>query len=177
MDSRLKTDAFTLLLIIFFVGGLVRNPDWTFALPLSIFYGLLVVQSHVSVRFFSKIIPPIWPQRIIDTLLVILYAVLAGFFNEPVYFAFALCLFFVLATLKYAQLLRIVHHESHLLKYKIMADCLGVLLSLAVLGGILGGYVLVSVWLLVILFALANAFVLRLSPLYIKDSSFNKLYK
>jgi hypothetical protein len=138
-------------------------------IQLTIFYILLLINSYFSIKFFAKIIPDIWPQRILNTVLALFYVVLAYYLDDPIFFVLTLALFFALATLKYVQLLRIVKHQPHLFKSKITADCLGVVLSIVTLGGIIRGYLEQSLWMLVIVFVIANVWTLLLFPLYRKD--------
>jgi hypothetical protein len=141
---------------------------------LIIFYILLLINSYVSIVFFAQIIPNIWQQKFLNVTLLVFYLILAYYLNQPIYFMLVLALFFALATLKYVQVLRIVKHENRLLKRKITADILGVILSIVVLGGIILGYENKSLWAIVIIFALANIWTLFISPLYREDKDLKR---
>jgi hypothetical protein len=135
------------------------------ALPHALFYLVLTINSFYSIRFYSEWTPPSFLQSVVDGALVIAYIALALSIGLPTAFAFfALCIF-VIAPMKYAEMLGKTSHDKTL-RRKIMIDMLGTILMTAVLGGTLLGYREESVWVLTIIFALANVYFLMIRPMY-----------
>jgi hypothetical protein len=132
--------------------------------PHLIFYLILLLNTFFSIRFFFPLIERDWKQLLVDGLLIAQYILLVYAIGAPIFFPFLLLIFFTTATLKYALALPGLH--PFVLRRKIIIDLLGVLLSAATLGGVLIGYPLESTWGLVGVFALANAYLLLIRPMY-----------
>ena len=139
------------------------------ALPIVIFYILLIVNTFFSVKLFDQIIPNLLSQKLIDTILVLLYAALAFTLGNAPLFTLVLACFFLVSSQKYVSLLGVVHQPT-LLKRKICANILGALLGLIVLALILYGFTSYALWGLVAVFALANIYFFFISPLYKLDN-------
>ncbi len=130
-----------------------------------LFYILLLINSFFSIKFFLKIIPRNTFQNIIDVILIIFYILIALNLGNGIFFTLYLAMFFALAVLKYTRLLNLVN-QPKLLRRKITANTLGILLALAAYFGILNGYETVSLWAMTIVFAVANVYYLFVKPLY-----------
>lgn len=150
-------------------GALAMKPSWPGVLPILIFYVLLIINTYFSVKLFAEVIPDLPSQRAIDAILVVFYGVMAFSIGNAALFGFFLAVFFTIATMKYVLVLGIVS-QPRLLKRKITADCLGILLGLAVVGGIMAGHETFSVWGLAIIFSVANVCMFFVWPLYRLDS-------
>lgn len=144
---------------------LYRAPQTQELLPHVIFYIVLVVNTFLSVRFYSPIQPKNVSQAAIDAILFITYLALALSIGRPVAFAFAALCLFIEAPVKYALMLGIIPHDA-LLKRKIFIDGQGTVLCAAVLAATLGGYELAGAWALAVLFTLANIYLLLIRPMY-----------
>lgn len=153
------------LTLALIASWILTKPVPLIAIPLSIFYALLVFNTYFSVKFFARIIRPSFPQSIMDCLLIILYLLMAWNIGNSLLFGITLTVFFTLATLKYVQLMGILG-KARLLRRKIAADCMGIFLGPALVLGIIYGHEIASLWILVIIFGLANIWTLRISPLY-----------
>ncbi len=143
------------------------------SLPLFIFYIILMINTYFSIKLFLAIIPThIFEQKIMDTLLIIVYILLALSFKHALLFSYVVTLLFIFATLKYALFVK--HNDKHprLLRRKIVVDILGILLSLLTLGGILLGYETYSLWFLTIVFLFANIVIFFITPLYRLDTHY-----
>jgi hypothetical protein len=169
MKPRTKSILIIIILAMSFLSSIFLSKTFSsYAFPISIFYILLAINTYFSVDFFAKIIPETLNQKIIDFVLIIFYIVMIFQINKPLYFSVILSLFFVVATIKYIDLLGILP-QPKLLKRKIMADCLGGVLGLITLIGIIFGYIMLSLWFLVIVFAIANIYLFFINPLYRLD--------
>jgi len=136
-----------------------------YLLPHSIFYYVLVLNTFFSIRFFSDILEPSPRQTAVDTILVVLYIVLAYSLGNAFAFSLAATCLFLVATAKYVIELDSNPHVS-VLKRKISLDLLGAALCASALGGTLMGYPLESAWTLAAVFALANVYLLFIRPMY-----------
>lgn len=159
--------AFTVLgfsLLAIFAAFYVSN--WHDSWPLVLFYALLLLNTYFSVRTFASITPEEnLLQHSIDMALGACLLVLIFQFNAPLNFVLWMMLLFILAALKYILLTPITGH-SRLLYMKIRIDSFGVLLCFLALWGILLGYIYISTVLWVLVFFLANLYVLWLRPHY-----------
>jgi len=165
----------TILSVILFsavalVSFFLQTTYMNVVLPLFIFYIILIINSYFSILLFLQIIPRhMVSQKIIDTLIIILYLTLGLTFALPLFFAFLLTLIFILCVVKYTLLLNVVTNQPHLLKRKIVIDALGGIMGLLMLGGVILGYPIESSWALVVIFVIANIHLFFISPLYISD--------
>ncbi|WOJ88122.1 hypothetical protein RZS28_09660 [Methylocapsa polymorpha] len=80
---------------------LVYAPNSPTLLPDTIFYGVLVLHTYYSVRFFSQLIPQNAWQIGADVLLVAIYFALALSLGDRFRFLFLVLCLFAAATLKY----------------------------------------------------------------------------
>jgi hypothetical protein len=165
-DPIVKTWLATIAFSLAGVASLLfLTPVSAVLLPQVIFYGVLVLNTFFSVRFFSRIAPENLSQIEIDTVLVVLYFALAASLGRPVSFAFfALCLF-IAASSKYPLLLLVIP-QTDILKRKILIDLLGTATCAAILGATILGYALEAAWAAAILFTLANVYLLAIKPMY-----------
>jgi hypothetical protein len=161
----------TIFSIVALVSFFTHLSFLSVSLPLFIFYVLFLVNSFYSIRLFFGLIPPkIFHQGFIDGVLAIVYLILATNFHHPQVFAFFLAFFFIFGTAKYIFLLPIVKDHPRLLKRKMTANILGVLLGLGSLGMMLIGREMLGVWSIAIFFGIANIYMFFISPLYRLDS-------
>lgn len=144
---------------------LYRAPQVPELLPQTIFYAVLVLNTFFSVRFYSALQPKNVSQFVIDAVLVAAYLALALSLGRPIPFAFAALCLFILAPQKYALMLGLIPNTA-LLRNKILIDLSGAMLSAAVLGATLAGYAFASALVFVILFTLANIYLLFIRPMY-----------
>lgn len=169
MKASVKTAGATLVFSAAGISGLLFVSDWRNALPLIVFYAMLVWNTHFSIRLFSRIQPRGGDQYAIDALLFVLYLLLAASFSSETRFIFWGLLLFVFATAKYALMLGRINHPK-LLKRKLLADLSGTALAALTLGGALAGYRNASAWALCIAFVLANILLSTAYPLYRPDT-------
>lgn len=138
--------------------------------PLSIFYAILVINTYFSIWLFAHIASrKDTRNNLLDIVLGLFYVAMAFSLKVPVRFVFFDLLLFIIATMKYSFLLGIVEHSA-VVRKKILADILGILLCTLVLGGSIVGYPLYSSWALCAVFAVANIFIFFVRPLYKLDS-------
>jgi len=136
--------------------------------PLVLFYVLLIIQTYLSVKLFSKLITSQTTLQICtDILLVIYYVALIFSIHSPVIFSLLLTLFFILAVCKYLLIRNFLHPK--LLKRKIFFDVLGVILAGSTYIIVRAGFPAVGMWWLLILFFIGSVYTLILRQLYRKD--------
>lgn len=165
--ARRKAAGFTAIFVVLgVVAAVVMVSDTVAALPLELFYTVLLVNTYFSIRCFSAIIPRgNRRQQIVDVTLVALYVMLPASFGSTLWFMVFTLLLFVVATFKYILLLEIMA-QRQLLRKKIMADGVGTVACLVVLGGVLAGYPLLATYLWLAVFIIANIYLLIINPLY-----------
>jgi hypothetical protein len=156
--------------IIFSVAGILAWPlfvyDWHVSLPLAIFYALLVINTYPSVRLFSSIVPQDHGKHALaDIILAISYLCVAASIGNPPQFAVCALVMFLIAAAKYTLMLYEIPHP-HLIQRKVRIDLLGALMCAGILALMNFGWILSAAWMLAILFAAANIYVLRVNPLY-----------
>ncbi len=167
LTPKIKTIGTTIIFLLAGISSLLFFTKNIYtALPLFIFYITITINTYFSIRLFSSIVPhDNTKQNIIDALLFCLYIALAFDFNNPNIFVFLLCILFAIAIIKYTHLLGVITHIK-LLKKKIIIDTLGALMALLSFFGIMYGSQTLSVWLLAIVFLLANIILLVVKPMY-----------
>lgn len=164
--AKEKAALITVLLVALGIFNVQKASDWTQIAPLIIFYALLSVNTFFSVRHFSSFIPPDDKRQwVIDAILVIFYIILAFNIDNPMRFALWAALLFSVSVVKYIELLW-VGDFLDLLKYKIFIDSIGTISCVGALGGIISGYAMISIWIWAIVFAIANAYIFFMNPLY-----------
>ena len=166
-NSAKKAFAFTVFLVLLGIASFwLRVDDLKSALPLIIFYIVIVTNTFFSVRCFSSIIPPENKlQWTIDASLAVAYILMAFNMNNPLRFVFWAAVLFSIAALKYATLLPLKNYLE-ILKYKIIIDSMGTLSCVLALGGIIFGHSALAIWTWTIIFSLANIFIFFVKPLY-----------
>ena len=97
-------------------------------------------------------------------MLVVVYFFLALSIGRPLLFEAAGSVLFALATIKYIYLSRDVH--LRIVKRKILIDLLGSILCAASFTNALGGDAGKSAWIQMIVFAVANVYLLAVRPMY-----------
>ncbi len=173
MEIKSSTKALFLSIALFafgIVGGSLTVRDLAASLPLIIFYIILVLNTHFSVRLFAAIIHK--DDKLnnqVDALLVLMFFLMAFNLHKPIYFIFFCLLLFILATIKYTLQIGVINHPR-LLKRKVLIDLLGCTMCTLTLGGALLGYVSLSSWLFTIIFAIANLLLFFVWPMYRADS-------
>jgi hypothetical protein len=136
------------------------------AWPLILFYALLVWNDYYSVEHFSKIIPPNkTSQVIIDIALTFLHLVSALSFANPLRFAIAITILFILAVLKYSYDLGAAR-SAQALHRKIKIDCMGALMNALALTGIIMGFAWPTMIIWASIFVCASVYVIFINPLY-----------
>jgi hypothetical protein len=160
----------TLLFASFGALGIFFSANTLFtAWPLILFYALLVWNDYYSVEHFSKIIPPDKAsQIIIDAVLVFLHLVSALSFADPLRFALATTILFIVAVLKYSYDLGAARNAQALHR-KIKIDCMGALMNALALTGIFMGFTWPTMILWATIFTCASVYVIFINPLY-KDT-------
>lgn len=168
-DMRNPTTKALVATGVFSLAGVISlfmyAPTPSYLLPHLIFYGVLVINTFFSIRFFSRIAPENTSQIAIDTILVSLYLALAFSMGRPTQFAFfALCLF-IAASTKYPLLLLVIS-QTNVLKRKILIDLMGTATCAAVLGATVIGYSFEAAWAAAVAFTFANVYFLLIRPMY-----------
>jgi len=169
LDMKDPATKATVATLVFSLVGIVSFFVYaqlsSYLLPNAIFYAVLIVNTFFSIRFFSRIAPENTSQVIVDTILVLLYFGLALSMGRPIQFAFfALCIFIV-ASVKYALLFRVIRHID-VLKRKIRIDLIGTTACAAVLGLTILGPAFEAAWLAAIGFIIANVYLFFIRPMY-----------
>ena len=160
--AHAATALFALIgIAIFFV----RSMDWTFALPHLIFYLVLTINTFFSIQFFTPLTPRSIYQVLVDAALVAIYIGLALSIGFPTQFAFFALLVFVVAPMKYAHKLDLIPH-TRLIRKKILIDLWGTLMCTGVVGLTIFGLPILAAWILAVLFAIANIYLLLMNPMY-----------
>ena len=161
----------TLMLVLLGVASWVNHVnDYDIAAPLFLFYSVLIINTHISIRLFASLVPKENKvQNALDIILFALYIYLIVREEALRWFFFYVTILFCIASIKYTLLLNEID-QPQLLKRKITWDALGVLLGLATLGGIMTGYIATSLWFCSITFLIANIYLLFINPLYRKDA-------
>lgn len=164
-----------LLASIFFVlvgffSCLYLINDWKLAVPSIIFYIILVVNTYFSISTFVSATPSkSFGQNFFNLSLVIVYIFLALNIGKPFWFSLWGGILFFIAVLKYLNLGAMIGF-SKLLKRKISVDFLGLLAFLLAFSGVLMGFDLLSMWILVIAFAVVNFYIFFINPLYTRTT-------
>ena len=159
----------TLFTFAFIFALMFQEFDWRKVIPLIIFYSILVFNTFFSIRTFSRIAPPkSLTHNLFDLVLVFLYIMMATSIDNATYFIFFNLLIFAVSAIKYTLLLENLEYDI-ILKRKILIDVLGVFSTGVVIGGIMAGYVMWSIWSWVIIFFLANIILFILWPFYRLD--------
>jgi hypothetical protein len=161
-NVALVTGLFTLFGFI----GWGRSPEPLAALPEALLYGLLMVQTWLSLRlFFGLINPKDKRQQAVNVLFVPAYACLAWSIWNPFWFYFVWTVYFYLTVLKYVLLVGRFDYKR-LLRRKLIADVLG--LGMGPLMLVLFLFLSVDAWhwLGVVLFGGACVYYIHFRPLY-----------
>ena len=171
LDPHKKAWLVTVMLVVLGVASWINHVnDYEIAIPLFLFYAVLVINTHFSIILFSSLVPhENKVQTALDLILFALYVYLIVREEGLQWFFFYVTLLFCIASIKYTHLLNELD-QPKLLKRKITWDALGILLGLVTLGGIMSGYVVTSLWFCSIAFLIANIYLLFINPLYKKDS-------
>ena len=146
----------------FFVQHVWEEP---LGILLVVLYGLLVIHTFFSVRFFSALFKLDATQQVIDAILVALYLFLAFSMRDAVIFFLIGFGLFSIATLKYVLLLPHGLHRDALWR-KIWIDLAGAAAWGAGAGGVWLGYGEESTFVLVVSFGIANIYLLIMRPVY-----------
>ena len=161
------------LVCLFFMGAgtagwLMTGAGSNEAFALLAYYIVLVINTFFSIRVFSMITPKNAVQTLFDGAAAIFYFGLAFSFNSTATFAFVSVGLFLLAVAKYVHLKSLMP-SSALLRRKIALNTLAGLLSLFSLALALLGFSEIAAWVLGVVFALANVYVLAIKPMYRLD--------
>lgn len=154
--------------VVFAIAGIVGFLIAPFSLAVCaqvIFYSVLTLNTFYSVRLFLRLEPRTVEQFLIDTALGCTYMALGFSIGHAWSFAFCALSIFVLAPIKYIRMLDVVPHTRFLRK-KLTIDILGTILCTVVMGIVISGYGTIGMWVLAIVFALANIYFLRVDPMY-----------
>jgi glycosyltransferase involved in cell wall biosynthesis len=153
-------------LVVFLTAWISLSFNWHKAIPLLIFYLVLIFNTFFSIRAFSRIAPSTDSiQRIIDFILVTLYLAMSLNVDNAFYFFYFVMLIFIISSLKYIHQLKVSLYPE-VFKKKLIIDLFGTLASALALGGIILGYDKSSIWTWVIIFVLANIILFTLWPYY-----------
>ena len=170
LDPNKKAWLVSIMLVVLGVGTWVNHVnDYEIAAPIFLFYSVLIINTHFSIKLFSSLVPKEnRVQNLLDVTLILLYIYLIVRIEALRWFFFYVTILFCIASIKYTLLLNEID-QPRLLKRKITWDALGVLLSLVTLGGIMSGYTVISLWFCSITFLIANIYLFFINPLYKKD--------
>lgn len=146
-------------------GWFTTAPGNAEAIPLGIYFAVLIVNTFFSIRLFAAITPKNSAQTLFDAALVGMYGALAFSFGSVTLFCSVLSAFFPLSIAKYVHLNRLIT-QPRLLPRKIRINILGCLLSLVALGIALIGLAPVAAWMLAGIFTIANVYLLFINPMY-----------
>jgi len=135
------------------------------SVPLLVYYAVLLINTFFSIRIFSAITPKSFVQTLFDRVAAVFYLALAFSFGSVPTFAAVSAGLFLLAVAKYVHLKGLVP-SSALLPRKIVLNTLAALLSLFALALTLLGFSEAAAWVLCIIFALANIYLLIFNPMY-----------
>jgi hypothetical protein len=166
--------SFVSLLFFFWALIVIFKFDINPPLSIVIFYILMLINTYFSVRAFTSITPSDKWQMLFDILLGLCLAASPLLFASPANFVLINLFLFIIATLKYIYLIKLVGF-SKLLFEKIRIDVLGILLCALCLVGILNNYATLSLKLFAFIFFLANIYVLYYKPLYRLEHHFEKI--
>ncbi len=145
--------------------------DWSVSWAPFMIYCILVFNAFFSVKHFSAIVSPRLPlQIVLDTVLVLLHALLALLFGAPLLFGLGIAGLFAVATLKYATPLESIS-ESRLLYRKIRVDALGAVGALVGVAVGIAGYPVQGIAGFATVFLIATVYIVSLNPLYELPSS------
>lgn len=153
-------------------GWLMTGAGSNEAFALLVYYIVLVINTFFSIRTFSDITPRNTVQTLFDGVLLVLYCALALSFGSVAVFAGVSAVLFAIAIAKYAHAGNAVAHRA-LLYRKMTLNALAGLLSLLTLSIALFGYPRIGAWVLGVVFALANIYVLAIKPMYRLDQREN----
>jgi hypothetical protein len=164
ISPKLKTYIFTIVFSIIGIFMILKNLNFP-ALPLILFYVILLINTFFSIEFFSKISSSDkCEQKIVDFSMGAIYlGLILSLGNETMYLLFSAILF-VVASMKYALLLKIV--DINILRKKLIIDILGGIVCILALAGSLLGYGEITNWIWAILFLFANIYLLIIKPMY-----------
>jgi hypothetical protein len=144
---------------------LPRIENWSIATPLLLFYVLLLIHTFFSIRCFSAVIPASpTSQRVIDTILLILYLALTFLFEYAFAFTATLIIFFALSTLKY-HLAPPSPHHAHILR-KARINALALMPIAAVALGAYAGYSPAALWGGLAIYLAVSVYLFWIRPLY-----------
>lgn len=151
-------------------GVLTHLPITQTMIPLLIFHGLLLINTFLSVRCFSAIIPPHnTTQNILDDILAGIYLAVPFALGNSLLFVFGITVLFIIATIKYIFLWNTLPH-SRLLRRKLTVEAMGVVLCATTLMSIWLGYELMATSVWAGIFLIANIYLINISPLYQVDA-------
>jgi hypothetical protein len=157
--------AVALFFCVWLVGWIVLVSDVRRALPLGIFYLMLLINTYFSIRWFAGIVPPRKLFFAIDAVISLFYLSLALSMNSPLAFMILALGIFVVAEVKYL-VAWVGRPNIGVLKRKIIIDGLGVCLCGAGLLGVILGYWQVADVAVATIFVAANFYLLVLRPMY-----------
>lgn len=166
LQPQTKAVLVTGLFTFFGFLGWGWSPKPLAVLPEALLYGLLMVQTWLSLRlFFGLIDPKDKRQQAVNVLLAFAYACLAWSIWNPFWFYFVWTVYFYLTVLKYVLLVGRFDHRR-LLRRKLVADVLGLGMGPLMLVLFLFSSVDVWHWLGVVLFGGGCVYYVFLRPLY-----------
>lgn len=141
--------------------------DWKQSSILIAFHIILLLNTYYSIRCFSSIPESnSRPQAAVNTMLVLLYLLLAAELGDPLKYMLVLIAMFLVASLKYAMLLSAKNYRT-LLKRKIRLDLLCGAACVLTLAGVLSGDVMPSLYIWLGIFIAGNVDILIFRKLYI----------
>src|SRR6476469_582547 len=112
LSSKTKALAFSLGCLVIELGAWVLlAPNSTTALPHSMFYLILIVNTYFSIEIFSKFSVSL-DQKLLDAIIAVTYFFLALSIGRPTLFQAIATALFALATIKYVVLSRGVHRGA-----------------------------------------------------------------
>lgn len=135
-------------------------------LPEAIFFAVLVLNTFYSIRLYAAIQPDDLAQAIVDVILVVTYLWLALSLGTHLTYFLAATILFIVATPKYMLMRGKIPYDA-LLRRKVKIDTSGIALCALSLALAYFGHSFAAAWLLAIAFAIANAYLLLIRPMYV----------
>lgn len=160
----------SLAAVIFAIAGVanfISGHVWQepVGIALFAFYALLILNTFFSIRFFSSLVPSDDTQKIVDSILFLVYIALAFSMDNEIVFLIIVTSLFLVASLKYVLLLKHTAYRK-VLSRKIRLNLIGATACGAAIVGSLLGHTLESAWVLSVVFGLANVYLLFIRPMY-----------
>ncbi len=164
-DPRMLVGFFS---IFFLIGVYAIRSQLPSALPMIFFHATLLVNTFYSIECFGPRTPVFaHGQGIVDFFLVSIYVLSPFFLGSPSVYLLSVTLLFIIASLKYTLLIRVIA-DLRLMQRKLVIDLCGVLWNfcafLLLSSGLIAPALLLWIW--ASGFAGMNIYLLKIKPMY-----------